>query len=80
MDEKLQRYYEDRFSMFASQGWFDLVEDAQNIRQSIDKVSSIKTTEDLYFKQGQLDILDWLLTLKAMSEKVYEDLQHESNE
>ncbi|NBW38011.1 MAG: hypothetical protein EBR30_23920 [Cytophagia bacterium] len=80
MDEKLQRYYEDRFSMFASQGWFDLLEDAQNIRQSIDKVSSIKTTEDLYFKQGQLDILDWLLTLKAMSEKVYEDLQHESNE
>lgn len=76
MDEKLQRYYEDRFSMFASQGWFDLLEDAQNIRQSIDKVSSIKTTEDLYFKQGQLDILDWLLTLKAMSEKVYEDLQH----
>jgi hypothetical protein len=80
MDEKLQRYYEDRFSMFASQGWFDLLEDAQNIRESIDKVSSIKTTEDLYFKQGQLDILDWLLTLKAMSEKVYEDLQHESNE
>lgn len=80
MDEKLQRYYEDRFSMFASQGWFDLLEDAQNIRQSIDKVSSIKTTEDLYFKQGQLDILDWLLTLKVMSEKVYEDLQHESNE
>lgn len=80
MDEKLQKYYEDRFSMFASQGWFDLLEDAQNIRQSIDKVSSIKTTEDLYFKQGQLDILDWLLTLKAMSEKVYEDLQHESNE
>lgn len=74
MDEKLQRYYEERFSMMATQGWKDLVEDAQKIFDSLNQVLPIQTETDLHLKRGQLDILQWLLSLKAVSEQTYEQL------
>lgn len=80
MDVKLQRYYEARFDMVSSAGWKDLVEDAEKMRKAIADITSIDSEKLLYLRKGQLDILDWLLTLKEVSEKVYEDLQNEGNE
>lgn len=74
MDKKLQRYYEDRFTMTATQGWLDLMEDAQNMFNSLNNVLPIQTETDLHLKRGQLDILQWLLSLKAVSEQSYEQL------
>ncbi len=74
MDKKLQRYYEDRFTMTATQGWLDLMEDAQNMFNSLNNVLPIQTETDLHLKRGQLDILQWLLSLKAVSEQTYEQL------
>ena len=77
MEEKLQRYYENRFDLFSHPGWFDLMEDAKNIFDTYNKVTSVTDSKNLFFKKGQLDILDWLLTLKEVSEKAYEDLTNE---
>jgi hypothetical protein len=74
VDKKLQRYYEDRFTMTATQGWLDLMEDAQNMFNSLNNVLPIQTETDLHLKRGQLDILQWLLSLKAVSEQTYEQL------
>lgn len=80
MEEKLQRYYENRFDLFSQPGWLDLMEDAQRMFEAYNKVSSITDTNNLFFKKGQLDILEWLLTLKEVSEKAYEDLTNEGNQ
>jgi hypothetical protein len=80
MDVKLQRYYEARFDMVSSVGWKDLIDDAEKMRKAIADITSIDSEKLLYLRKGQLDILDWLLTLKEVSEKVYEDLQNEGNE
>jgi hypothetical protein len=77
MNSKLQKYYEDRFDLFSQPGWQDLMEDAQSMFDTYNKVSSITDVNNLFFKKGQLDILDWLLTLKEVSEKAYEDLTNE---
>jgi hypothetical protein len=45
--------------------------------EAYNKVTSITDSNNLFFKKGQLDILDWLLTLKEVSEKAYEDLTNE---
>jgi hypothetical protein len=74
MDQKLQRYYEDRFSMMATEGWKDLMEDAQLMFNSLNQVLPIQTETDLHLKRGQLDILQWILSLKAVSEESYEQL------
>ena len=53
------------------------MEDAKNIFDAYNKVTSVTDSNNLFFKKGQLDILEWLLTLKEVSEKAYEDLTNE---
>jgi hypothetical protein len=74
MDKKLQSYYENRFSMMATPGWQDLMEDAQQVFDSLNQVLSIQNETDLHLKRGQLDILNWLLNLKPASEAAFEQL------
>jgi len=74
MDKKLQSYYENRFSMMATSGWQDLMEDAQQLFNSLNQVMPIQNETDLQLKRGQLDILNWLLNLKPASEAAFEQL------
>lgn len=76
MDLKLQRYYEDRFEMMGTQGWKDLMEDVAEMLKASDTLSGA-TVDNLRFKQGEISIMRWLLTLKEMSDKAYEDLKNE---
>jgi hypothetical protein len=74
MDKKLQSYYENRFSMMATSGWQDLMEDAQQLFDSLNQVMPIQNETELQLKRGQLDILNWLLNLKPASEAAFEQL------
>jgi hypothetical protein len=79
VDQDLQKYYEERFSMMGTIGWKDFIEDVQTLFDSYDKVNSIGSPDDFYFRKGQLDILQWILNLKAVSEQTYEELQNEKD-
>ena len=78
LDKKLQSYYENRFSMMSTEGWQDLMEDAQTMFNSLNHVLSIQNESDLMVKKGQLDLLQWLITLKPASEQAYESLINDS--
>lgn len=77
-DKELQRYYEDRFTMMSSQGWIDLIEDVQKMLDATNTLSGA-TVDNLRFKQGEVSIMQWLVTLKKSSEQAYEGLVNESN-
>jgi len=79
MDKNLERYYEEAFSMFVTQGWIDLVEDMKALQSEVIKIGNIKDEKDLWFRRGQLDILDLIVNRKQMCEKVFEELQNETN-
>jgi hypothetical protein len=74
MTPELQKYYEDRFSMMATPGWADLLEDVDKIISTLQDISTIDGEKDLQFKKGELSILTWLRNLKTVSEQAYEDL------
>ena len=74
MDEKLQKYYENRFETMATQGWKDLVDDVQGMYDSLNQVMPITNEQELHLRRGQLDILNWILTLKQASEASFEQL------
>ena len=80
MDKELQEYYENHFEMMASKGWKDLLEDFSRLKANINDVTLTTDTQDLYFRKGQLDILDLVLKRKEACEKVYEELLNEDNE
>ena len=74
MPPELQRYYEDRFAMMTHEGWRDLLEDIDLMITSLNNVATIQDEKDLQFKKGELSILNWLKTLKQVSEEAYEAL------
>lgn len=78
MTPDLQKYYEERFSMFAQQGWVDLMEDVDKMLESLNNISTIEDGNALQFRKGELSILLWVRNLKQISERAYEDLRAEN--
>jgi hypothetical protein len=79
MNRELQDYYENRFSMTATQGWQDLLEDIDLMLSSTDTVKGVETVEQLHFRKGEVSIMMWIKNLKQSSEEVYEQLQQEED-
>ena len=78
MNPELQKYYENRFSMMATDGWRDLVEDIDNMVNALNNISVVQDEKDLQFKKGELSILTWLKNLKEVSERAYEELNEKN--
>lgn len=74
MSPELQKYYEDRFSMMATKGWRELMEDVDTMINSLNNLAVIENESELQFKKGELSILSWLKSLKDASEHAFEDL------
>lgn len=79
MNRELQDYYENRFSMMATPGWRDLLEDIDLMLSSTDTVKGVETVEQLHFRKGEVSIMTWIKNLKQSSEEVYEQLQQEED-
>jgi hypothetical protein len=78
VDKELQEFYDNAFEMMSTQGWKDLMEDIDRVKNSYDKISAVTETHSLDFRRGQLDILNWLYGLKGSYEKTFEQLKEES--
>lgn len=74
MTPELQAYYDARFSTMATQGWTDLVDDATEMFKAVNNLAPVTTEADLFYRKGQLDILQWLLSLKDSSAAAYDQL------
>ena len=75
MDQELQKYYDDRFSMFVTPGWNDLLEDLKVMLEQYEDITKIGDEQTLWYRKGQVDILQYLLGLKSITEKTFEELQ-----
>jgi len=78
MTPELQRYYENRFDMMSREGWKDLMEDIDNMINSLNNISTIPDEKSLQFKKGELSILVWLKTLRQVSTQAYEELNEKN--
>ena len=78
MIPELQKYYENRFSMMATDGWKDLIEDIDNMANALNNISVVQDEKDLQFKKGELSILTWLKNLREVSERAYEELNEKN--
>ena len=74
MTPELQRYYEDRLTMFQSRGWRDLIDDMHEMLVATDRLDGV-TPENLGFKKGELSMMNWILRLEETSKQAYADLR-----
>ena len=79
MDRELQDYYEHRFATMSTKGWEDFIEDTQNLYDTYNKINTAESFEEFHKRKGQLDILQWILSLKDVSEQAYEELKNEED-
>lgn len=73
-DKELQEYYEEQFSMFSTKGWRDFIEDQQTLYDAIDDLATIENEQTLWFRKGQLDILNLILNRAKTYEAAWMDL------
>ena len=80
MQKELQEYYESRFTMMATTGWVQLMEDVDAMLIATDTLAGVDTPEQLQFRKGELSILHWLKNLRNSSTEVYDQLQQEDSD
>lgn len=78
MDRELQQYYDERFSLFATKGWQELLEDLEVMLEQYEDITKIPDEQTLWYRKGQVDILQYLLNLKKLTEQTYEELSNEN--
>jgi hypothetical protein len=74
---ELQQYYEDRLSMMSTKAWTQLVEDLLGMRTLYENIRTCDK-DTIEFRKGQVDILDYIIGLRDLSEKAYEELNEKN--
>ena len=74
MDKDLRDYYDHRMALFNSQGWKDLRDDIQTMRDSTDTVQGVDDLRKLGVRQGEVSMMDWFLNIERMSREAYDEL------
>ena len=74
MTPTLQRYYEERISMCSYEAWKDLMEDVQTMLSATNVLDGV-TADNMRYKQGEVSIMRWMLSLKEVSEQAYQQLK-----
>ena len=74
IDFNIQQYYERQFDLFSHYGWTDLLEDLQELYSAVSDISSIEDEATLYFRKGQMDILNLIFDRKNACENAWKDL------
>lgn len=72
-------FYERRFDLFALKGWTDLINDLDTLKQQLQDLSQIRTEQDLWYRKGQLEMVNYLIQLKTLTEQAYEELINEGS-
>jgi hypothetical protein len=79
LDKELEIYFENQFDMTSSEGWKDFTEKVKEMVAKDSQVLTIKDQEELFKRQGRLDILLWILNWRQACEVTYKDLQDEQD-
>ena len=77
MDKPLDKYYDDRFTLFAEPGWVDLIEDINERIKAIESIKGVDTLETLWKRKGELETLEWLKSLPEVSRQVFDQLKQD---
>jgi len=67
--------FEAILDVFTTDGWKYILEDTINRKKAIDNVYDVNTVEELHRRKGEIETLDWIISLKEWyqtSQELYE--------
>jgi hypothetical protein len=59
-----EQFFNDRLTMCETDGWKDLMEELQELTDSLQDVESLSNMEDLFITKGQLATLRMVMTIE----------------
>jgi hypothetical protein len=65
MTPETEKYFRDLNDMFRSEGWKILLGDIQASAIGVNSIESTKDEQDLYFRKGQLAVMNNILNLET---------------
>lgn len=65
MTPETEKYFRDLNDMFRSEGWKILLADIQASAQSVNSVEGTRDEQDLFFRKGQLAVMNNILNLET---------------
>lgn len=77
MTDELRNWYEEQFTLFNTQGYKDLIEQMKEMQKNYENLRNLPSDDTLKFRQGQLDILDWIIGWQESVEQNFKELQNE---
>jgi hypothetical protein len=80
LEQEDLEFYERRFDLFALKGWTDLIEDFEQLKKNLVDLAQISTEQDLWYRKGQVEMINYLIQLKTLTEQAYEELINEDTE
>ena len=69
------QFLEDRLSMMETEGWRDLIQDLENLEDSVKNIDTMNSEKDLWNAKGQLYMINFLLSLYTATNLALEELQ-----
>lgn len=75
MTPELEKYYNNFFDLFGTEGWSQLIEELKQ-RESAYDVSHVRDEKHLYIAQGELSIIRILLGFQDFIEQGYEEVNN----
>ena len=67
------QFLEDRLSMMETEGWRDLIQDLENLEDSVKNIDTMNSEQDLWHAKGQLHIINFLLSLNTATNLALEE-------
>ena len=65
MTPETEKYFRDLNDMFRSEGWKILLGDIQASAQGVNSIENTKDEQDLYYRKGQLAVINNILNLET---------------
>jgi hypothetical protein len=77
MNQDLVDYYNERFEMFSSKGWKDLIQDLEKMKEVTGDVNACMDETSFWKAKGELRLINWFLNLEQLSEAAFTQLKEQ---
>jgi hypothetical protein len=78
MTPELEKYYEDYFDLFITNGWKQFISDISANLEAFD-IRSIEEFGDLRYSQGQIKVIDQILNWETLIRNTYEEIVEDAS-
>ncbi|MAI23022.1 MAG: hypothetical protein CL828_03105 [Crocinitomicaceae bacterium] len=79
-DKKFEEYVFEMRNLFRSEGWKYFINDVETSIKNINSLETTKDSEDLFFKKGQLLVMNNCLNLETQLETLVTQRNSEPSE